>query len=107
MRTKGDDSILCVRIHFFAEHTQWTLTALRIPGGTNVTTKQHDAMAKIGAFLRRQDGSELLFHLLRVLALGKAQTTANTDAVGVTDNTAGHAIKITQQKIGGFSSHAG
>ena len=87
--------------------TQGAFAALWVSCRADVSAEENDAVAEIRAFLRRQDGSELLFHLLRVLALGKAQTTANTDAVGVTDNTAGHAIKITQQKIGGFSSHAG
>ena len=69
-----------------------TLCTLGRAGGADVSAKQNDAMAKIAAFLRRQDGPQLLLHLLRVFSLGKTQSAADADAVGVADDAARHAV---------------
>ena len=75
---------------------QRTLCAFGRPGDTNLPTEKYDPVAEVAAFLRRQNGTELLFHLFRLLAFGKSQTAANTDAVGVADYTDGLTVKVTQ-----------
>ena len=79
-------------IEFFAEHGKGTITAAGISGCAAVSSKQNDAMAKITAFLRGKNGPELLFYLFRILTLGKPQPTADADAVGIADHTAGSAV---------------
>ena len=64
-------------------------------------------MAKIRAFIRRQDGPELFFHFLRFFVGGQAQPAAYADAVGITYHTAGDTIQVTQQQIGGFTAYTG
>ena len=64
-------------------------------------------MTEIAALFRRQDGPELLFHLIRFLAFAQTQPSADPDAVGIADNAAGNGLEITQQKVGGFSSDTG
>ena len=44
-------------------HDQRTFFAFWIPGGAAIPAEEDDAVAEIGAFLRRQDGPELLFYL--------------------------------------------
>ena len=36
-------------------HSQRTIRAFGIPGGADLSAKQHDAMTEIAALLRRQD----------------------------------------------------
>ena len=64
-------------------------------------------MAEIVALLRRQDCPELLLHLLRLLAVGKSQPSADADAVGVADHASRHGVNVPQQQIGGLPPHAG
>ena len=43
-----------------------TLTAFWGSGGANIPPEQNNAVTEIAAFLRRQDSTQLLFHLFRV-----------------------------------------
>ena len=78
-----------------------------ISGNTDIPTKENDPVTKIGAFLRRQDLSELLFYVFRIFSFTESQLSADADAVGVTYNTAGCAVNISQKQIGSLSSHTG
>lgn len=40
-------------------------------------------------------------------AHGQPQAATDTDAVGVADHAAGHAVNVAQQQIGGLAAHAG
>ena len=84
-----------LRIEFFAVHGQRTFSALGISGGTAIPAKEHDPVTEIAAFLRGQNGPQLLFHLLRFLAMTETQTAADADAVGIADHAARCAVEIT------------
>ena len=88
MGTRGE--ILFYKLR--AVDLQGTTVALRIAGGANISAEKYDPVTEITALLGRQDFAELLFHLLRVFALGKSQTTTDANTVGVTDNAAGLSI---------------
>ena len=79
-------------IELFAEHGQRTRTAVRVSGGAAIPSEEHDPMAKIGAFLRREDLAKLLLYLFRLFADRKTKPAADADAMGVTDHTAGNGI---------------
>ena len=64
-------------------------------------------MAEIAAFLRGKNGAQLLFHFLRLFAMAQSQSSADSDAMGIANNTAGNSVQITQKQIGGFSANAG
>ena len=87
--------------------TQGTFAALGTPIGAALPTEQHDAVTEVGAFFRGENGAELPFHLLRLFSLGQTQATADANAVGVTDHTAGYGVQIAQQQIGGLATHTG
>ena len=74
---------------------QRTLCAFGRPGDTNLPTEKYAPVAEVAAFLRRQIGTELLFHLFLLLAFGKSQTAAYANTVGVADYTAGLTVKVT------------
>ena len=76
-------------------------------GGTAVSAEKDDSMAEIRAFLSRKNCTELFFYFLRFLALGKTQTAADADTVGIADHTAGNTVQIAQQQIGGFAADTG
>ena len=61
---------LCFRVEFPAVQGQGTFRTVGIPGGAAVPAEEDDPVAEIAAFLRREDGAQLLLHLLRLLALG-------------------------------------
>ena len=82
-------------IIFFAKHGQGAFVAAGALGGAAIPAEQDDPVAEIGAFLRRKNGAQLLFHLLRLLALAQPKPTADTDTVGVADNAAGNSIQVT------------
>ena len=84
-------------IKFFAVHGKGAFLAFGISCGAAVPTEQNDPMAEIAALLRREDLAQLLLHLFRILTGGEAQPSADTDAVGVTDHTAGYTVQITQK----------
>ena len=94
-------------VPFLTEHGKRAALAPGIPGGAAVPAKQDDAVAEIAALFRGQNGTKLLFHLFRFFSMGKPQTAADTDAVGVADDTAGDGIEIAQKKVGGLSAYAG
>ena len=71
---------------------QGTFLAFGLPGGADLPAKQHDPVAEVVALLRREDGPQLPLHLFRLLALGKAQPSADADAVGIADNAAGGTV---------------
>ena len=81
--------------------------ALGISCGAAIPAKENDAVAEIGAFLRRQDGAQLLFHLFRLFSVRKTQAAADADAVGIADHASGCTVKVTQQQIRRFSTHTG
>ena len=84
-------------VHVAAEQRQGTILALGAASGANFSTEEHDTVAKIGTFLRRQDGTQLAFHFFRVFAaIGQAQSAADADAMGVAHHTAGCAVEIAQ-----------
>ena len=83
-------------IKFFAVNAQRTFSAFWISCGTAVTTKQNDSMAEITAFCGRKYGAQLIFYFFRILTLGKPQTTADANTVGIANNTAWFLIKIAQ-----------
>lgn len=64
-------------------------------------------MTKIGGFLRRKNLTKLTLYLKRILAaVGDAQPSRNTDAVGIADVS--RLVKnITENEIRGFSPDAG
>ena len=99
--------MLLADIDLCAVDRQGTFAALGISGSAAISAEKDDPVTEVTAFLRWQDGSELLFHFLRLLAVGKTQTAANANAVGVTDHTARDSIQITQQQVGSLSSYAG
>ena len=76
-------------------------------GGTAVSTEKDDSMAEIRAFLCRKDCAELFFYFLRFLALGKTQTAADADTMGITDHAAGNTVQIAQQQIGSLATDTG
>ena len=90
-----------------AVHCQWAVDAIGFSGGADLSAEKYDSVAEIAAFFRGQNGPQLLFHLLRLFALGKTQAAADPDTVGITDHTAGNAIKITKKQIGSFSAYTG
>ena len=94
-------------IKLLTMHGQGALAAFGIAGGAAVPAKEDDAVAEVGAFLRGEDLAQLLFHLFGLLALAQAQTAADSDAVGIADDTAGNTVEITQQKIRCFSTNTG
>ena len=101
------NTALRLRIELMAEHGQGTFPASGVPGGAAVTSEEYDPVTEIAAFLRRKDRPELLLHLFRLLAFGKAQPAADADAVGIAYHAARHGVQITQQQISGFPTHAG
>jgi hypothetical protein len=56
---------------FDAMGTQGAISTFWPLGGANLPAEEHDAVAKIAAFLRRQDAAQLPLHLLWVFAFGK------------------------------------
>jgi hypothetical protein len=60
-----------LRHEFFAVHCQRTFAALRISGDAGIPAEQHDPMAEIGAFFRRENGTELLLYFFRLFAFGE------------------------------------
>ena len=67
---------------------------------------EHQAVAEVVGLLRRQDLSQLCLHLGRVLgAVGKAQLTRDTDAVGIRHHHAGDMVDVPQNEVGRLASH--
>ena len=89
-------------IELLAVHSQGAFAAFGVSCGAAVTTKEDDAVAEVGAFLRGEDQAQLLFYLLGFLTHGQTQTAADADAVGVADDGTGDAVEVAQQQIGGF-----
>ena len=87
------------------EHGQGAFMAAGISGGTAIPTKQDNPVAEVTALFRRQDLSQLLFYLFRVLALGQSQPSANADTVGIAYYTSGDTVQVPQQQIGGLSAY--
>ena len=87
--------------------SQGAFAALGVSGRANIPAEEDDSVTEVGTFFRRQNGAKLLFYLFGVRSLGKSQSTANPDAVGVTYHTAGDAVQITQKQIGGLSANTG
>lgn len=64
---------------------------------------EHQPVAEIVGFLRRKYGSELLFHLSRVLgAVGETQPASDPNAVGVGHHYAGFVKDVALNQVGGF-----
>ena len=101
------NTALRLRIERMAEHGQGTFPTFGVPGGAAVTSEEYDPVTEIAAFLRRKDRPELLLHLFRLLALGKPQSSADPDAVGVADYAARNTVQVAQQEIGSLASHTG
>ena len=87
---------ILLSVHFFTQMGQRTLAASWRAGDADFPPKENDPVTEVTAFLRGQNGSELAFHLFRLLTLGKTQTAADADTVGITDNAAGLTVKVTQ-----------
>jgi hypothetical protein len=66
MQTGGEICALNFRIEFSAIHGQRTFSAVGISGGTAVPAEEDNPVAEITAFLRRQNGPKLFFHLFRL-----------------------------------------
>ena len=82
-----------------AERTQGAFAAFGTARGAEVAPEQDDPMAEIGAFLRRENGAELLFDLLRLLSGGKPESVADADVVRVSDDGAGASVNVAQEQI--------
>lgn len=88
-----------------AERTQLTFGGA---GGAHGRPMEHQPVAEIVGFLRRKYGSELLFHLSRVLgAVGETQPASDPNAVGVGHHYAGFVKDVALNQVGGFPAHAG
>ena len=64
-------------------------------------------MAEIAAFFRGENGTQLLFYFFRFFAMAQSQSSADSDAMGITNNASGYGVQITKKQIGGFSANAG
>ncbi len=84
--------MLALRIDFLTEGTERALAAFGAACRADFATIENNPVAEVTALLRRQNLSQLLFNLFRVLALGKPQPTADADAVGIADHTAGGPV---------------
>ena len=89
---RGIRICLCFRIEFRTVDSQPTLAAFWAAGSTGVTSELNDPVAEIAAFFGRKDLPKLVFHLLRFLSVGKTEPSADSNAMGVTDNTSGLLI---------------
>ena len=94
-------------IDLVAIKRQRTLRAFWISRGTDLSAEEDNSVTEVGTFFRRQNGTKLLFYLFGVRSLGKSQSTANPDAVGVAYHAAIHLIQISQEQIGGLSAYTG
>ena len=92
---------------FLAEHRQRTIRTIRLPGGTAISSKKNDSMAKIRAFLRRENFAYQLIYLLWFFSGTKAESTANTNAVGIAYDAPRNTIQITQKQIRSLSAYTG
>ena len=87
--------------------SQGAVLALRSSCHADGSAVEYQAVAEVIALLRRQDLAKLHLHLLRLLALCKAQQIGDADAVGITDHGAGFIVEVSQDQVGGLSSHTG
>lgn len=72
-------------------------------GGADFPSKQHQPVAKIVAFFRREDFAQLLFHLIRVFGAAQPQTVGNPDTMSVGDY-GGLAVYVPDYQVGGFAA---
>ena len=88
----------------FVTRTGFTLG---VSCGANFSAEVNNTVAEVIGLFRRQDFTQLMLHLFRLLRCGDAQTVGNPDAVGIADHTAGDTIQITQQQVGSLSAYTG
>ena len=78
------------------------------PRRTDRPAVEHHAVAEIVGLLRRQNLAQLLFYFGGILCpVRKAQTSGNTDAVGVGHDYARSLEDIALDQVGGFAANAG
>ena len=69
---------------------------------------ENNAVAELGGFLRRENGSQFFFYFFGLLqVIHKTEAVGYSYAVGIHHHGAGDIIKIPENEICGFSAHAG
>lgn len=90
---------------FRAIRAQGAFAAARAARGADLAPEQDDAVAKIGAVLRREDGAELRLDLFRLFPVRQTQPIADPNAMRVADD-GGLAVKVAQQQVCRLASDA-
>ena len=83
-----------------------TSLTLWFPGTTGVPSEPYHPVAEIRRTLRRNQRTQILFHLHRILGLGQPQPSGNADKMGIRHNGR-LSVHITENEIGCFSPYAG
>lgn len=91
---------------FAAEGLHTAALAHRLPGGTDGSAVEDEAVAEVVALVRWEQGAQDQLDLLLVGLVVQTQPAGDADAVGVDDDRARHTEDIAHHEVGGLSPDA-